>query len=378
LGYFGSGTHTTGRTCQACKTDCKKCHSGDGVSSVCTMCGSSRYLSKGTCVAACPLGYLGVGNSATNRNCQHCLADCNLCSSLSTCAMCANSTYLLNNRCLAACPSRYVGVGFGATGRLCQACDTKCRKCASASICTVCSNSLYLHDGDCLAACPSGTVGAGTGTEGRFCPFACQTDCLFCPSPTTCTGCTNFKYLTNGDCATVCPSGHFGGGRGRAGRSCYSCGANCNTCASLSTCAVCGFSKYLSNSACVAACPGGYFHVGVGALGRTCQACKKRDCYKCTPNGECILCGNSTYFMNGDCNATCPSGYIGRGSNETGRSCRVALAPEEEDMVFAGFAVDVVFIIVVVAIGGVVLIAMAAICRIVAQRCCCSPASGQS
>jgi len=165
-GSVGLGTGQQGRFCRVvCETDCRTCVS----STTCTGCNASKYLVNGDCATACSSGYFGTGTGTMDRSCQACGPHCKTCASLRACAVCGNARYLSNTACVSVCPGGYFQTGAGATNRTCQACGSDCDKCSSNTKCTHCGNSKYLNNDDCVATCPSGYVGIGTSARGRAC-----------------------------------------------------------------------------------------------------------------------------------------------------------------------------------------------------------------
>jgi hypothetical protein len=44
-------------------------------------------------------------------------------------------------------------------------------------------------------------------------------------------------------------------------------------------------------------------------------------CHACADNTTCALCRDAQYLLNGECVASCPAGYVGRGSGDFRRVC---------------------------------------------------------
>ena len=103
-----------------CEADCDSCSD----STTCTQCKASKYLHSANCLTACPSAYYGIGSGTIGRSCQACESNCNTCSSRTACSQCKNSKYyakyLHNADCVNSCPTGYSGSGTGTTGRTCQ------------------------------------------------------------------------------------------------------------------------------------------------------------------------------------------------------------------------------------------------------------------
>jgi len=354
--YFGGGSVSTGRSCQKCENGCNKCTD----STTCTQCTFSKYLHNANCMIQCPSEYVGSGTGVTGRICEArltpgCTVVSGPCKSSGACCESPNhpSNYADNEKCemrLASITSvpafnteakydiltvggkQYSGVAKPSTGTLSgdglvQWTSDSSQGAAGWKLCgTVkapsCSAPRYLHNGNkCVAKCPSGFYGqSGSGGQPGSCK-QCEANCGACIDATTCTQCTNSKFLHTGSCGT-CPAGFFGSGSGPTGRSCNKCEANCKKCSDATTCLVCSNSAapFLLNGNCISACPMGYFSAGKAATGRSCQACES-GCSRCSDAATCTQCTNTMHLHKNNCMKTCPSGHFGSGSGVTGRMC---------------------------------------------------------
>jgi len=62
-------------------------------------CRDSKFLSGGVCVDACPAGYFGMGTGTTGRMCQACEAHCAACNGSRVCAECRDTMPLSSSHC---------------------------------------------------------------------------------------------------------------------------------------------------------------------------------------------------------------------------------------------------------------------------------------
>ncbi|KAL4488465.1 hypothetical protein ABPG72_013033 [Tetrahymena utriculariae] len=316
-----SGFYLSSNTCQPCNQTCTECTD----MATCQSCISGYYLdTNNSCISSCPNGQF----PNVQNQCQNCsIANCYLCSSLTSCTQCNDKFYLSNSQCLScdqactkcfgptqqqcfgciqnkylynsACLSQpnctaLVGYFPNFQTSICQACQGKCKTCTSQNTCSSCINGYYLQDNNCLP-CPS--------------------QCSSCQSSTLCSSCYQNYYLDkNNNCSVTCPNGTFGNSQ----NICQPCINGCLTCygPTLLECFSCQqgffFQAFITNSSqaiqegmCIAcsqfclSCTSRYF----------CTACKPLRFMKILPNlnqQTCVVdCGS--FYLSDETDYTCKS-----------------------------------------------------------------------
>ena len=207
-GQGGTGNTLSTRKCIDCPEGCSAC-----LNDVCTACDDGKLFHNGMCVDTCPDGY-GIASGA--------------------CVECVNpKPFVHNDECARQCP-----VGYGpptATSGTCSECSAaSCDRCVG-DVCTRCADGTFLSDGECVNTCPYGQGGQDDGT------------CVPCE-----------HKVVNNTCLDECPSGY--GSHNDVDKECRSCGVkDCYRCSGLPlTCDSCMYAKFLHNHHCVLRCPQGF------------------------------------------------------------------------------------------------------------------------
>ncbi|EDQ91315.1 uncharacterized protein MONBRDRAFT_23588 [Monosiga brevicollis MX1] len=294
-------TRNTNERC-SCPGDCHTCDWNDGAPGACHFCKNAAYLMpNGVCGDSCPTGSIPKGSGNFRRYCE--------------------VPTVTEERCL-----NFV---TDVTGTSCR-CPGDCHTCAwingQPGECEFCKNAAYLQpDGTCDSGCPRGTTPMGSGNFRRYCaepvadevcqntitnvtgsPCSCSGDCHTCDwtngAADTCHFCKNAAYLQpDGTCADSCPAGTIPQGSGNFRRYCE---VPPTTPASFDGVEVCDDSV-----------------ASVTGLPCTCSS----NCHTCSlvngVAGECTKCRNQQYLLDGECLASCPSGYTGVGTGNYKRVC---------------------------------------------------------
>jgi hypothetical protein len=139
-------------------------------------------------------------------------------------------------------------VGHPRFEKNCQCPDVDCHICnlgEDASVCTRCKNSKYLHDGECLDLCPSGLTNNGVSAFGRACaaPFTCD----------------NGRSLSD---RTPCAC---------SDTNCLTCEWLAGNAIRTSVCKACKNSFFFHGGRCLRSCPVGTTPVGTDATNRVCK-----------------------------------------------------------------------------------------------------------
>ena len=358
FGFTPDGSSTINK-CVACTDDCGSCSVGgstqkstgqmvrtwpenDWSSGVCTSIPQASCIAPGgtqitpsgtssnTRAAGCYV-HSGVEwryNTRGDITCTECCKTGGACvCSTDQCNECHSAKYLSLDRqtCVNTCPAGTFGTGTSNVGRSCRVCLDKCVSCVDGAMCAVCGDKHYLSEDKktCLPTCPSGFYGEGTADTGRVCR-KCGPDCLACATGTSCTTCTNTKYLASSQtsCDDACETGFYGQGAGISGRACKPCFTGCATCTESATCQSCvqpGLFLTSDRRACVAKCPAGFY----GASSGVCTPCSMADCAQCNTPTSCSVCGNSkSLAVDGKtCVSSCGTGFFTSGTGDTGRVC---------------------------------------------------------
>lgn len=269
--------------CSVCALHCSECTSID----VCTICLSTYFLYKGTCIATCPLG--------TFENqflCTDCNPQCATCTSSDVCTSCI-SLILYQNSCVSTCPVILID-------KICYDCISPCYTCAYfPNSCTSCIENYSIYSNSCFSLCPDGTFQYADSCI--LCPISCKT----CNSLTECVDCKAGSYNSNGVCISQCSSGFY-----YANEACLACGDQCKTCQdSADYCMDCinGVS-YLGS--CYEECPKNQTVL----IGTQCIDCMS-SCETCESNIYlCTSCPDGLFLFNNGCVKTCPNGFYSENS----------------------------------------------------------------
>ncbi len=268
--------------CEPCNIACSNCISGTNSIATCSSCATSN-------------GFVGAPLSGTI--CSSCYSGCKTCSTTAAnaCTACLYQYFLVNNSCLAACPSGYFGSEKTA---ICTQCVSPCASCVGLSatpyFCLSCVTGYYLWDyscvtpcpnllfgylGNCLAVCPQTTF-ADTTTHNCL---NCISNCLECPSVTTCSLCVNNAFLLSGVCYLICPAGYYGDSSSSL---CLGCDGNCLSCNGPlpSNCLSCAAGAVLVSGVCYTTCP-------INTYSASCIPCDS-SCLTCSGSlsTNCLSC----------------------------------------------------------------------------------------
>lgn len=158
--------------------------------------------------------------------------------------------------------------------------------------------------------------------------FTCDSVCLTCNnSPSTCTSCNSgsgYPYLYGDYCHSSCLDGYTDE-TSTSDKVCVSCDSKCLTCKNkIDTCSSCDTGSaypYLHSNTCNSKCIDGYWGDGT-----KCTLCTN-PCLTCTTSSYCLTCAvlttnsKQTYWLEGTCYQTCPSGYASDSSSNTCTEC---------------------------------------------------------
>lgn len=130
----------------------------------------------------------------------------------------------------------------------------------------------------------------------------CLNNCLECQwnaakNAVTCLRCAALYYLKDGACSLDCNIPYYY----PIGSLCLKCLGNCLTCNSLvaSDCVLCKDGTNFLNGNCYASCPSGYFRQQIGTSQPTCEPCSI-ECSSCL-NDKCLSCALGYHISNGRC-----------------------------------------------------------------------------
>lgn len=144
-------SHRSKRSCASCPESCLICSAG--APQICTTCidGYQRN-SDGSCQWIPRLCELR-SEYPSNGGCNKCHASCRGCSgpSKDDCSSCHSNGFLSNGSCVGHCP-----IGFYPTiAQLCQPCDDGCASCNGGGkrSCALCKDGFFLLDGLCQRNC---------------------------------------------------------------------------------------------------------------------------------------------------------------------------------------------------------------------------------
>jgi len=315
---MNSGSYST-NICKQCSSSCLTCQN---TPDSCTSCYSGFILdSTGNCQSNCvsPTTYY----SASTRQCYNCSQLCYSCygSSSNNCLSCNSPLQLYYGSCLAACPFGYLATSTF----VCQPCAAPCASCElTPNNCLTCQSPFLLQRsnnyGSCVTTCSNGYFDSNQG----ICA-PCGSSCLTCNSTTSCTSCASGLYLIQGLCQSSCVTGSVGVVINNQGV-CITCSSNCQQCIYYSTnqttqCTQCSTGLYLVNGACSISCPPLTYP---SLTSYTCNDCGIPGCQNCILNStlqvSCINCQASYLFIPsiGSCVLTCPQGF-----SAVGAECKV-------------------------------------------------------
>ncbi|KCV71600.1 TKL protein kinase [Fonticula alba] len=288
--------------CTACPDGCRACDRD-----ICIDCEEELFLThQGACVAECPAGTFGDGQSMT---CQPCALECDTCAGdgAGRCTACSPGLDAVPAEgpwvtCVPACdPGKY----RDPVGQQCVSCDASCLTCNGPSDgdCWQCpANGQVLQDGMCQIECAPGFV----PVAGRCLP--CHASCRTCSGRRLdeCTECREGLQALPADgptgrCVNACPLGSS-----QTASGCVACGAHCSSCPDgAAMCSVCARGWLRAGGACIEACPGRSF-----PFGGQCDQCHE-SCSTCSKHGpeHCLACEVATRLLyDGQCMVACPVG----------------------------------------------------------------------
>lgn len=217
--------------CMPLQRDCLQCNANN---SACVTCAHSRLLFNGTCVSACPSGFVSRGSGRFNRQCvpgpplcQRLKDGCLVCDEAQrSCLSCTYNKVLFNSVCVARsqCPSttHYV-LGAGGFRLTCVArslaadpqCSTHCVTCTSNASCSTCLPGFFLQESTCVSHCSERYARVrGFGLSSLCFPLpltTCQpgqAGCATCAASASdvCSQCQAGYARFLGACLTHCPA----------------------------------------------------------------------------------------------------------------------------------------------------------------------------
>ncbi|KAL4435521.1 hypothetical protein ABPG74_020297 [Tetrahymena malaccensis] len=269
-------------SCSAClNKDCLTCQESD--STQCLSCKAPLALLGTECVKSCGIGM--TANQNTNQ-CQKCIQNCSNCDNkLSSCNLCLSGYFFLNDKCISICPDGYFG---DVQNAICTPCsESFCSNCVqSKDICTKCLQNKYvdINNNQCISDC-SNTQYQDSG----YCKNCSNlySNCVSCDQ-NVCKQCNN-NLLVSVDqkqCINSCPSGTV-----QKDNQCQKCKANCSICDINFVCLTCNSTTFLYQGECLATCPSGYYNDQYNQ----CQLCSNQfnNCSNCSAN-QCLSCINNS------------------------------------------------------------------------------------
>lgn len=294
-----------------CPSHCSSC-TGENE---CYSCDSSYRLFNGQCYLTCPPRSIDRG-----FYCEKCDDSCSECSGeITNCTSCADYYFKYNDKCLSKCPDgtyeyeskcmNECEVGTYPRGSSCYECSVNCKNCIDNSEkCTDCPDGKYLFNSRCVGSCPEKYVKEGN---------KCISECGF------------NQYLYHDICYNNCPKGTY-----QRDIYCDNCDSSCAQCnGSPTTCTACSDDKYLFNYQCIDNCLGDLYYYdnqclvrcpsktftigkkcvddcpdGTFGINKMCEECDS-SCYACenTPD-TCTKCKDNSYLYNNQCLSKCVEG----------------------------------------------------------------------
>lgn len=296
-----------------CPDNCLNCKGENQ----CTKCDQTNRLYDGLCFSTCPTGTID-----RNYYCEKCDESCSECSETATnCTICADNYFQYNDMCVLKCPEgtfeyenqclKECKEGTYANGSFCSECSDLCKDCVDdPEKCTSCPYDKYLLKGKCVDSCPDRYV-----IQGNVCIDECDSD----------------HFLYQNVCYNICPKGTY-----EFGQTCEKCDSSCDECRdSATSCTACSNDKYLFNSQCIQSCSEDYFIYhgqclincppktfiiekncvdycpeGKYGINQICNDCDS-SCAACknTPT-TCTKCKNNKYLYDNQCVDECIDGLF--------------------------------------------------------------------
>jgi proprotein convertase subtilisin/kexin type 5 len=139
--------------------------------------------------------------------------------------------------------------------------------------------------------------------------YQCNQPCASCAtSANNCLSCNSssaFPFLYNSQCFSNCPTFYYNNSINGICYSCASLAINCINCKNASSCNICDSGFVFLNGNCYANTPNGY--VNISGIAQTCTS----NCATCSSvPSNCMSCSNSYYLYANTCISLCPNGYI--------------------------------------------------------------------
>ena len=300
-GYFLNNTYSYGycESCQKYITNCVACSN----SYTCDVCSSGYTNNYYNCQYNYYDNYCRTGYfyNYTIGSCQHCIANCTICSNSYTCDVCSsgysNNYYNCQyNNSYNICSTK--GYFYNNTYGYCQPCISNCASCSNSYGCDICSvgytNNYY--------SCQYNSNYCGNGfffnTAYGYCQ-SCINNCASCSNNYSCDSCSigyNNNYYNCQYNYNNCGTGYF---YNNTAGYCQNCISNCANCTNSSSCVVCSYGYtnnyyYCQYDPSNSICPIGYFYNTTYGYG-FCQSCIN-NCSYCSNSYSCIC--NSGYFYN--------------------------------------------------------------------------------
>ena len=213
------GKFNSSEGCQPCHPVCLVCNGPTAKD--CLSCNDIKFLNLQTkqCSYDCPEGYFG---DLETTHCKSCSPGCKKCKNSAECLACGPDLLLVGNSCQMQCPAGQ----FRSKSNSCEPCDGMCKECAlSATNCIKCHDHEVLSEGNCASICPTGTF---LLQNTRSC-VQCHSSCKTCTGPAAddCTGCRAASVMVNSRCLAYCPSDHY---FDKEANRCQPCDYYCSTC----------------------------------------------------------------------------------------------------------------------------------------------------
>jgi len=249
---------------------------------------------------------------------KDCLAQCEICNSVSLCQKCFDGFYNKHDPkggpdlCVASCGNKF----YGSQGE-CHACDFRCFQCTGTSYteCPLCDVSVegVQQVGTNVCQCSGGF---SVNEEEKRCERCSDPLCTNCDpyNSAKCLSCSDTAYGIVWDQSTykcICKVGMYKDGDG-----CVPCNPFCSACngPSNKNCLAkqCGDKSYPLDSlhtTCLYMCATLEDNMYIDPLSKTCKYCTPpcRSCYN-DPK-HCTSCMGQYLLYNNDCIAKCPAHY---------------------------------------------------------------------
>lgn len=300
-----SGYYRVGDVCKECHMFCGECTGPSNAECVAGKCGRDSYalhLVATTCLQMCESEEMNLFIDTSTKTCKSCVHPCKSCFDATdeSCTSCVDGYYLYKNACKSECPDKH----FGSDG-VCLICDSRCIQCTKrTNYCTVgCEDPYVYKDHQCLDECGDGYINVN-----RICE-PCGSDCTECTqegSLKKCLKCRAGRYLHEGACAELCPSGYYrdtyGGKCGKCNQACAECsGSGSRSCYSCNR--ELGYVMVAEGTCSLPSCVDGNYYDEELKL---CVHCPK-ECSKCIGPVNCTACveGYSFDYVKKSCYDPC-------------------------------------------------------------------------